>query len=145
MQNKVVILPCSGIGKSFGTVARYATHIVVNELRSEKTETICLPLLQIDDKEALDLVKNNFVISIDGCGKKCSYVDVERSRGRPSELSIMVAHALRENRELVTKEVTFLDENGKKLAMKVAEMVAIEVDKLIGKKSLRKYDNVEFP
>jgi uncharacterized metal-binding protein len=128
---KAVILPCSGIGKSFGTVARQATYIVVNELRTDKTKTFCLPLLQIADKEALDLTKNNFVISIDGCAKACAFKDVERSIGRTSDASVMVMDVLRENKEFRTKQVTFLDENGKKLARKVAERVAEEVDKLL--------------
>ena len=137
MDKKVVILPCSGIGKSFGTVARHATYIVVNELRPEKTTTFCLPLLQIDDKEVIELAENNFVISIDGCAKKCSYKDVERSIGHPADSSVMVAQSLRENKDLATKEVTFIDEKGKKLALKVAEMVAEEVDKLLGTKIVK--------
>ena len=128
---KAVILPCSGIGKSFGTVARQATYIVTNELRTDKTTTFCLPLLQIADKEALDLTENNFVISIDGCAKLCAFKDVERSIGRPSDTMVMVMDVLRENKELNTRQVTFLDENGKKLARKVAERVAEEVDTLL--------------
>ncbi len=131
MKKKAVILPCSGIGKSFGTVSRHATHIVVKELRPETAITFCLPLLQIDDKEALELAENNFVLSIDGCAKACSLKDVERSTGRASDTAVMVMDVLRENKELRTKEVTFLDENGKKLARKVAEKVAEEVDMLL--------------
>ena len=130
-KKKAVILPCSGIGKSFGTVARQATFIVTNELRTDKTTTFCLPLLQIEDKEALDLAENNFVISIDGCAKACSFKNVERSIGHPSDAKVMIMDVLRENKELRTKQVTFLDENGKKLARKVAERVAEEVDKLL--------------
>lgn len=128
---KAVILPCSGIGKSFGTVARQATYIVVNELIPARTISFCLPLLQIDDKEALDLAENNFVVSIDGCAKACAFKDIERSIGRPSDAKIMVMDVLRENKELSTKQVTFLDEKGKKLAHKVAEKVVEEVDKLL--------------
>jgi uncharacterized metal-binding protein len=131
LKKKAVILPCSGIGKVFGTVGRRATYIVVNELRPEITTTFCLPLLQIDDKEALELTENNFVISIDGCAKACSLKDIERSTGRASDASVMVMDVLKENKKLVTRDVTFLDEKGKKLAMKVAERVIKEVDRLL--------------
>jgi len=131
LKKKAVILPCSGIGKSFGTVARHATYIVTNELLTDETTTFCLPLLQIADKEALDLAENNFVISVDGCAKTCAFKDVERSIGRPSDAKVMVMDVLRENKELSTKQVTFLDENGKKLARKVAERAAEEVDLLL--------------
>jgi uncharacterized metal-binding protein len=134
LKKKAVILPCSGIGKSFGTVARQATYIVTNELRTDKTTTFCLPLLQIADKEALDLAENNFIVSIDGCAKVCAFKDVERSIGRPSDAKVMVMDVLRENKGLSTKQVTFLDEKGKKLAHKVAEKVVEEVDKLLGTK-----------
>ncbi|MFX1519358.1 MAG: putative zinc-binding protein [Promethearchaeota archaeon] len=131
MQKKVVILPCSGIGKVFGTVGRHATYIVVNKLRPETTTTFCLPLLQIGDKEALGLAENNFVISIDGCAKACSLKDIERSTGRTSDASVTVMDVFKKNKKLVTREVTFLDEKGKELAMKVAERVAEKVDKLL--------------
>ncbi len=131
LEKKVLILPCSGIGKPFGTVGRHATYIVVNDLRPEATSTFCLPLLQIDDQEALELSATNFVLSIDGCAKACSLRDIERSIGRTSDASVMVMDVLRENKELRTKQVTFLDEKGKKLARKVAERVVEEVDKLL--------------
>jgi len=131
LKKKAIILPCSGIGKSFGTVARHATYIVTKDLRPEATTTFCLPLLQIADKDALDLVESNFVVSIDGCTKACAFKDVERSIGHPSDAKVMVMDVLRENKDLRTKQVTFLDENGKKLARKVAERVAEEVDKLL--------------
>jgi hypothetical protein len=42
MSNKVKVVPCSGIGKVFGLVAREAALSTVLELCPEKAETVCL-------------------------------------------------------------------------------------------------------
>lgn len=39
---KVVIIPCSGIGKSLGTVGRVATYKVTDRLRPKKYEDCVL-------------------------------------------------------------------------------------------------------
>ncbi|MGB5932658.1 MAG: putative zinc-binding protein, partial [Anaerolineae bacterium] len=80
--NKVLIIPCSGIGKAFGSVGREAMYIVVEELRPEETETVCLSLLTLGDEEAKDRVRRHLVITIDGCPKGCAEVNVESVGGR---------------------------------------------------------------
>ncbi len=56
-KEKVIIVPCSGIGKAFGTVAREATYVVVEDLRKGVTATLCLSLLVMGDEKSIDLVK----------------------------------------------------------------------------------------
>ena len=34
---KVVIVPCSGIGKTYGTVSREAAYVLTEEIRPEET------------------------------------------------------------------------------------------------------------
>jgi hypothetical protein len=45
MSEKVKVVPCSGIGKVFGLVARETALKVVGELCPDDTETVCLAYL----------------------------------------------------------------------------------------------------
>ena len=40
---RVVVVPCSGIGKTYGTVGREAAYELVEELRPENAEIVALP------------------------------------------------------------------------------------------------------
>ena len=41
-ENPILIIPCSGIGKPFGTISRDATFRVVDDLRKVRADTNCL-------------------------------------------------------------------------------------------------------
>ncbi len=76
---KVIVIPCSGIGKPIGTVSRETTYEVIENLAKDKAETVCLALLTSRDEETIEKVKNNYVITLDGCAqalcsKKCRTV-----------------------------------------------------------------------
>ena len=45
ISKKIVIVPCSGIGKSYGTVSRLAAYQVTEEDNPEKTQLVPLALL----------------------------------------------------------------------------------------------------
>ena len=45
MSQKVVIVPCSGIGKTYGTVSREAAYEVIEELRPETSQLVALSML----------------------------------------------------------------------------------------------------
>ena len=49
---KVVIVPCSGIGKSYGTVSRVAAYQVTDEDRPDQTQLIPLALLVMGDEDS---------------------------------------------------------------------------------------------
>jgi len=75
---KKIVIPCSGIGKAFGTISREATYQLTEAGYQEEYRTMCLPLLVAGDQEAINLLKKSSVITIDGCPKKCSTLSVER-------------------------------------------------------------------
>jgi len=52
MSGPFFIIPCSGIGKSFGTISREATYCVVEDLKKGETDTLCLSLLVKGDEDA---------------------------------------------------------------------------------------------
>ena len=130
MKIPILILPCSGIGKSFGSIARDATFRVCDELRPGKADTLCLSLLVMGDDEARNKVASSKCITIDGCPLACSRNNVERSGGRIA-VEFRVMDLLRENRGLKPREVTFLDEDGEKLSKVLADKVAAKVDELM--------------
>ncbi len=125
--NKVFIIPCSGIGKAFGSVGREAMYMVVEELRPEETDTLCLSLLTLGDEEAKDRVRRHPVITIDGCPKGCAEVNVKSVGGR-SAANFRVVDAYREHPELKVRSVLHLGEAGRKLARFLARKIASQVD-----------------
>ena len=131
-QRRIVVVPCSGIGKALGSVSREATYEVVEKLRKGVTDTTCLALIVSGDEETLQLVKNNRCIAVDGCPLQCAAKNLKLAGGDLAA-SFRVVDTLRENRKLKPKSVTFLDSDGQKLANLLAEQVAEKVDELLRK------------
>ena len=131
-QSRIVVVPCSGIGKALGSVSREATYEVVENLRKGVTDTTCLALIVSGDEETLQLVKNNRCIAVDGCPLQCAAKNLKLAGGDLAA-SFRAVDTLRENRKLKPKSVTFLDHDGQKLANLLAEQVAEKVDELLRK------------
>lgn len=131
-EKPTLLIPCSGIGKPFGTISRDATFKVVDELRKGKADTICLSLLVMGDEETTKQISESVCITIDGCPLECSKKNVELAGGKISA-HFRVMDLLRINRDLKPKQVTFLDEDGMRLAVILAEELAAKVDELGGK------------
>lgn len=131
-QKKVVVIPCSGIGKALGSISRDATYEVVDNLRKGVTETTCLALIVSGDEETLRLVRDNRCITVDGCPLQCAEKNV-RLAGGDVAASFRVVDALRENRKLKPKTVTFLDQDGQRLSAVLARDIAKKVDGLVEK------------
>ena len=130
-ERPILIIPCSGIGKPFGTIGRDATFRVVDELRKGKAETNCLSLLVMGDEEATDQIRESDCIAVDGCPLECARKNIEISGGRIAA-HFRVMDLLRENRGLRPRQVTSLDEDGTKLAEMLAEKISAKVDELGG-------------
>jgi len=130
MQKKVIVIPCSGIGKALGSISREATYEVVESLRKGVTEITCLALVTSGDEETLQLVKTNKCITVDGCPLRCAEKNV-RLAGGELAASFRVVDTLKENRKLKPKSVIFLDHDGQELASLLAKQVAEKVDELL--------------
>ena len=129
MSDPILIFPCSGIGKSFGTISRDATYCVVEELRKGETDTNCLSLLVAGDEEARCSVKSHRCVSVDGCPNGCAKKTPEASEAK-LVASFSVVNILRDNRSLKPGDVTFLDEDGRKLSSLLAKKIALKIDEL---------------
>jgi uncharacterized metal-binding protein len=130
-ERPILIIPCSGIGKPFGTIGRDATFRVVDELRKGKAETNCLSLLVMGDEEATEQIRRSDCIAVDGCPLECTRKNVEIAGGNIAA-HFRVMDLLRENRGLRPRQVTFLDDDGTRLSEMLAERIAVKVDELGG-------------
>lgn len=130
-RKKVYILPCSGIGKVFGSIGREAAYIVVNELRKDSTKLSCLPLIVKGKRDLIEDIRKNHVITIDGCPLKCSFNDVFETVGTVDK-SMLSTDAVKENRDIKPEPDVFpIGKNAKQVARKFAEKLAEEVDEIL--------------
>jgi len=127
MEKKVLVLPCSGIGKAFGEIGRQAVYELVEDLRPDDVATTCLGRLMVDDPEAKALVQDKIVITIDGCTQDCARKTVESS-GKKVGSALRVIEALKKNRDLKPDGILELGEPGFKLAHILAQRLNEEID-----------------
>jgi uncharacterized metal-binding protein len=131
---KVIIVPCSGIGKPYGTVSREAAYDVTDELRPGQTQLVPLALLVLGDEESRAVVAGNPAITIDGCKLACAAKMVQQSGGTIAQ-EIAVLDVYRRHKDLKPLGIAELNEGGQKLARVLAEEVTSMVDGIIaGKK-----------
>ena len=124
---KVVIVPCSGIGKTYGTVSREAAYEVVDVLRPECAQLVALSLLVLGDEAARAAVAANPAVTIDGCKLACATRMVQESGGNVAR-EFAVLDVYRENRKLRPRGIAELNEGGQQLARVLAEEVVVVVD-----------------
>jgi uncharacterized metal-binding protein len=129
LSDPILIIPCSGIGKPFGTISRDVTYCVVEDLKKGETDTICLSLLVMGDEEARRSVRSQRCIAVDGCPNECSKKNLELSDAK-LVANYRVVDILRDNKGLKPSSITFLDEDGRKLANILADKIALKVDEL---------------
>lgn len=125
--HKYIIIPCSGIGKALGTVTRRATYIVTEELLPDKTDSICLPLLTIEDNKTVQKIRKNPCITVDGCVAQCAKKNVEYHHGKLT-WDIKILDIIRENPKVKLGTVLDIGSDGEILARKTAEKIV----KIIG-------------
>jgi uncharacterized metal-binding protein len=129
---EVVIVPCSGIGKSYGTVSREAAYEVTEDLRPLSTGLVALSLLVLGDEDARVAVRAHPAVTIDGCKLACAAKMVQESGGHVAR-GIAVLDVYRRNRELKPQGIAELNEGGRRLAHVLAEEIAAVVDDLVSR------------
>ena len=131
MSQKVVIVPCSGIGKTYGTVSREAAYEVIEELRPETAQLVALSKLVLGDDNARAAIAANPAITIDGCKLACATKMVQESGGEVAQ-DFAVLDVFRRNRKLKPQGIAELNEGGLQLAHAPAEEVSAVIDSLQG-------------
>lgn len=128
---KVVIVPCSGIGKTYGTVSREAAYEITEVVRPGDTQLVALSLLVLGDEFARAAVAANPAVTIDGCKLACATKMVQESGGQVAQ-DFAVLDVYRRYRQFKPKGIAELNEGGQQLARALADEVAAVVDEVEG-------------
>ncbi len=126
---RIVIVPCSGIGKTYGSVSREAAYDVTQELRSDTTQLVPLSLLVLGDEAARATVADTPAITIDGCKLACATKMVKESGGEVAK-DYAVLDVYRRYKQFKPQGIAELNEGGQQLAHALAQEIAQEVDAL---------------
>ena len=124
---RVVVVPCSGLGKPFGTVSREAAYELCEELRPGSTRLVALAKLVLGDEAARELVARHPSVTIDGCKQMCASKMVKQSGGTVAH-EVAVLEVFRRHKDLKPEGIAELNEAGQKLARVLAEEVAARLD-----------------
>lgn len=127
---EVVVIPCSGIGKTYGAVAREAAYDLCEDLRPDATRLVALAKLVMGEEAARQRVRACPAVTIDGCKLMCASKLVTHSGGTVAH-EVAVLDVYRRHKELKPDGVEELNEAGQKLARVLAEEVAEVVDQLV--------------
>lgn len=129
MDKKVKVVPCSGIGKVFGLMAREAVLETVIELCPDTSETVCLAYIVTGDKEAKEKIEGFDCITVDGCPKMCAAKNVSLSGGIVIE-EIKVLDTVKAHKGKQFGSPTLLTADGEA----VADEIATKIAKIINEK-----------
>jgi uncharacterized metal-binding protein len=126
---RVVIVPCSGIGKTYGTVSREAAYELAEELRPQASQLVALSMLVLGDEGAKAAVAGCQAITIDGCKLACATKMVRESGGQVAR-DYAVLDVYRKYRQFKPQGIAELNEGGLQLAHALAQEIAADVDQL---------------
>ena len=129
MDKKVKVIPCSGIGKVYGLMAREAVLKTVFELIPEKSETVCLAYIVTGDKEAKEKIEGFDCITVDGCPKMCASKNVSIAGGIVLE-EIKVLDTVKEHKGKKFGSPTQLDTDGEAVISEIAEKIAKKINEI---------------
>lgn len=121
--DRVLVIPCSGIGKVHGLMSREAAYLVTDELAPDKADVVCLALLVKGDEETLVEVRSHPCITIDGCGKACARKNVELAGGEVTE-ALQTGRFLTGHRGAQPGSGSELTEEGWTITREIADAVA---------------------
>jgi len=129
MYNKVKVVPCSGIGKVYGLMAREAVLKTVIELCPEKSETVCLAYIVTGDKEVKEKIEGCDCITVDGCPKMCASKNVSIVGGIVRE-EIKVLDTVKEYKGKKFGSPTQLDADGEAVIGEIATKIAKKINEI---------------
>ena len=129
---RFVVVPCSGIGKTYGTISREAAYSLIEDLRPDAAEVVALSLLVLGDEETRARVQAAPAITVDGCKLACASKMVAESGGQIA-YQANVLDTYRRNRGLRPKGVSHLNSDAKELAQALAQELAGATDDVLAR------------
>ena len=129
MDKKVKVVPCSGIGKVYGLMAREAVLKTVIELCPEKSETVCLAYIVTGDKEVNEKIEGFDCITVDGCPKMCAAKNVAITGGIVIE-EMKVLDTVKEHKGKKFGSPTQLNDDGEVVISEIADKIAKKINEI---------------
>jgi uncharacterized metal-binding protein len=126
MSEKIKVIPCSGMGKVYGLVARECALKVVQELCPSESSTVCLAYIVTGDQEAKELIEGQKCITLDGCPSMCSAKNAELAGGIIEE-KVRVIDFFRKHKGAQAGTATELTEEGWQITDEIAGEIAEKV------------------
>ena len=133
MSSKIKVIPCSGMGKVYGLMARESALRVIKELRPQDSETMCLAYLVTGDQEAKEQIEGRSCITLDGCPAMCAAKNVEMAGGIVKE-EIKMIDAMKAHKGVKPGTATELTAEGWQIVDEIADRIAAKVEKLTQEK-----------
>jgi len=127
---KVGIISCSGEAIPGGTLSRVACRKVLDELRPDKSVTLCFPLFVAGGEEERMFADLFPTITVDGCEKRCAAIGTERLSGKPTK-SLIVTEILKKRGIALPTKLRNLGDEEKAAAQAVAEEIAAVIDEIL--------------
>lgn len=140
-QKKVGIVACSGEELAEGTVTRLAALRVLEDLRSNDTVTICLPLFLAGGEGDRAFARFYPTIAVDGCHLRCAARATEMYSGKPAA-SIVVSDVVQDSGLDQPEGLRRLNEAGRQAVEATAHHMAFMVDDLLRKRWSRRQGDI---
>jgi len=126
---KVKVIPCSGMGKVYGLMAREATLHAVRHLCPQHAETMCLAYVVTGDNEIKESMKDSTFITIDGCPLMCSAKSVA-AMGGDIQGEFKVLDVMKEHRGVRPGTATELTPEGWKVVEEIGGIISGRVQQI---------------
>jgi len=127
--SKIKVIPCSGIGKVFGLLARESVLMVTEEKCPDECETLCLAHVVTGDDEVVEKINGENCITMDGCAKYCAKKSVEETGGIVVK-SHKVPDYIKAHRGEEHGTGTYLTDDGWKYAEELAEIMVEDIKEI---------------
>jgi uncharacterized metal-binding protein len=128
---RLLVIPCSGVGKVLGLMSREAAFRVTDTLLSGKADTVCLALLVTGDPETRHKVQSRPCVTVDGCHKLCALKNVEMAGGKVA-LGVRAYDSLKRLKGGQFGTATTLSEDGWKVVDEIAAEIVDKTRSLVG-------------
>jgi len=122
---KTKVIPCSGMGKAFGLIARESALQAIKK-NGEDAETVCLAYIVTGDEEAKQLIEGEKCITIDGCPAMCAAKNSELAGGIVDE-KVRVVDVFRNYKGAKPGSATELTEEGWQIVDEIVENVTKKI------------------
>ena len=124
MSDKVMVVPCSGIGKVMGLLARETALQVTSRIAPDLTQTACLGHLVTGEADATAKVSGLPCLTVDGCTAYCAAVSVAAVGGIIRE-KYLILDEMRLHRGKNAGDASNLTADGWMMVDSLAEKIAI--------------------